>query len=293
MRSLSALLVSALLLPAAGQTSARIVSTSPSITETLYALGLGSRVAGVTTYCNFPPEAKTKPRVGTFLEPDYERILSLKPDLVLVIKNPVQVTARLRSFGLKAEDVDMDNVQSVLSATMQIARLTGRAAEGQRLADSLKRQLDEVKKAGSKGGATSVLFLVGRAPGTLQNMVGAGPGTFLDELLKLAGGRNVLASSPIQYPKVSLEQIMATDPDVIIDMGDYAHAENTADSRRREELALWRAHPQLKAVRSGRIHAVTAAHFVVPGPRMGDAARDFLRFLHPEAVTGAKPPGKQ
>jgi iron complex transport system substrate-binding protein len=153
--------------------------------------------------------------------------------------------------------------------------------------------LDEVKKAGSKGGATSVLFLVGRAPGTLQNMVGAGPGTFLDELLKLAGGRNVLASSPIQYPKVSLEQIMATDPDVIIDMGDYAHAENTADSRRREELALWRAHPQLKAVRSGRIHAVTAAHFVVPGPRMGDAARDFLRFLHPEAVTGAKPPGKQ
>mgnify|MGYP001136471499 CR=1 FL=1 len=106
-------------------------------------------------YCNFPPEAKTKPRVGTFLEPDYERILSLKPDLVLVIKNPVQVTARLRSFGLNAEDVDMDNVQSVLSATLQIARLTGRAAEGQRLADSLKRQLDEVKKAGSKGGATS------------------------------------------------------------------------------------------------------------------------------------------
>jgi len=289
LRFLTAVLA-AFLLPVAapGQAPARIVSTSPSITETLYAMGLGPRVVGVTTFCNYPPDARTKPRIGTFLEPDYERILTLKPDLVLVIKNPVNVAGRLRSLGLRAEEVDMDTVGSVLSSIASIGRLTGTTPTARALSESLKGELGAIRAAGSKGGRTSVLFLVGRAPGTLQNMVGAGPGTFLDELLRLAGGVNVLASSPIQYPKVSLEQILASDPDVIIDMGDYAHAAGAGEARRREELALWKPYGRLKAVRTGRVHAVTAAHFVVPGPRMADAAREFLYFLHPGALPGGK-----
>lgn len=281
-----AVVLSALHLQA--QTPARIVSTSPSITETLYALGLGPRVVGVTTFCTHPPEARSKPKVGTFLDPDYERILQLKPTLVLVIKNPVGVTGRLRSLGIKAEELDMDNIQSVLDSIAQIGRLTGSESSARRLADSLRRDLDAVRSAAAGKNRTSVLFLVGRAPGTLQSMVGAGPGTFLDELLRLAGGTNILASSPIQYPKVSLEQILASDPDVIIDMGDYAHATGADEKRRREELALWRVYGRLKAVRSGRVHAVTNSHFVVPGPRMNAAARDFLRYLHPEAAGSGK-----
>lgn len=288
MRFLTAVLAAILLtVPAPGQSPARIVSTSPSITETLYAMGLGQRVVGVTTFCNYPADARTKPRVGTFLEPDYERILTLKPDLVLVIKNPVNVAGRLRSLGLRAEEVDMDTVGSVLDSIASIGRLTGTTPVARTLAQSLKTQLDAIRAAGSKGGRTPVLFLVGRAPGTLQSMVGAGPGTFLDELLRLAGGTNILASSPIQYPKVSLEQILATDPDVIIDMGDYAHA-SASSARRIEELALWKPYGRLKAVRTGRVHAVTAAHFVVPGPRMADAAREFLDFFHPGALPGKR-----
>lgn len=275
-------------LPLAAQNPARIVSTSPSITETLYALGLGPRVVGVTTFCNFPPEARSKPKVGTFLEPDYERILQLKPSLVLVIKNPVGVTARLRSLGLKAEELDMDNIQSILSSIARIGRLTGSGPSARRLAESLRRDLDSVRSTvAARKNRTSVLFLVGRAPGTLQSMVGAGPGTFLDELLRLAGGVNILASSPIQYPKVSLEQILASDPDVIIDMGDYAHATGADEKRRRQELALWKPYARLKAVRSGGIHAVTNSHFVVPGPRMAEAARDILGFLHPETANSS------
>lgn len=270
------------------QMPARIVSTSPSITETLYALGLGTRVVGVTTFCTYPPDARSKPKVGTFLEPDYERILQLRPSLVLVIKNPVGVTGRLRSFGLKAEELDMDTVQSVLASITRIGGLTGSESSARRLSESLRRDLDAVRSAAGKHG-TSVLFLVGRAPGTLQNMVGAGKGTFIDDLLKFAGGVNILASSPIPYPKVSLEQILAADPDVIIDMGDYAHAAGSNEYRRREELALWQPYAQLKAVRSGRVHAVTNSHFVVPGPRMAEAARDILEFLHPGALPKGKP----
>ncbi|HNY41927.1 MAG TPA: helical backbone metal receptor [Bryobacteraceae bacterium] len=287
MRPLTAVLVLALPWPALyGQTTSRIVSTSPSITETLYALGLGGRVVGVTSFCTYPPEAKSKPKVGTFLEPDYERILALKPDLVLVIRNPINVSGRLSDLGLRTADLDMDTVESVFASIAAIGRLTGTGSRAAALSASLKRDLDAVRAAGSKSGRTSVLFLVGRAPGTLQSMVGAGPGTFLDQLLRLAGGTNILAQSPIQYPKVSLETILASDPDVIIDMGDYAHGSGANEARRREELALWKAYGQLKAVRTGRVHAVTAAHFVVPGPRMNAAARDFLAFLHPEAARG-------
>lgn len=290
MRRLIALLALVLSAPyLQAQTPARIVSTSPSITETLYALGLGPQVVGVTTFCTFPKDALSKPKVGTFLEPDYERILQLKPTLVLVIKNPVGVTTRLRALGLRADELDMDNNQSVLASIARIGQLTGSEPSARRLAGAIRRDLDAVRSAAARKNRTSVLFLVGRAPGTLQSMVGAGPGTFLDELLRLAGGVNILAASPIQYPKVSLEQILAADPDVIIDMGDYAHATGSDEKRRREELALWRAYGRLKAVRTGRVHAVTNSHFVVPGPRMAEAAREFLDFLHP----GALPKGKR
>lgn len=288
MRTLTALL--ALTLPwsaVQGQTSARIVSTSPSITETLYALGLGSRVVGVTTFCTYPPEAKSKPKVGTFLEPGYERILALKPDLVLVFKNPINVAGKLSALGLRTADVEMDTVESVYTSIAAIGRLTGTTQRADALVASLKRDLNSIQTAGARGGKTKVLFLVGRAPGTLQSMVGAGPGTFLDQLLRLAGGINILASSPIQYPKVSLEQILVSDPDVIIDMGDYAHASGANEARRREELTLWNQYGRLKAVRAGRVHAVTASHFVVPGPRMAAAAREFLNYLHPEVARDA------
>jgi iron complex transport system substrate-binding protein len=262
----------------------RIVSTSPSITEMLYALGLGPKVVGVTAYCDYPAEARSKPHIGTFLQPDYERILALRPDLVLVIKNPAGVVDRLRSLGLRAEELDQDTVEGILKSIDAIGRMTGTGPRAAKLTAEIRESLQRVRRQAANRPRRSVLFLVGRAPGTLQNMVGAGPGTFLDELLTLAGGRNILASSPIPYPKVSLEQILASDPGVIIDMGDYAHGKAIDAERTRNELALWAPLTRLSAVRSRRLHAVTASYFVVPGPRMTLAAADFLRYLHPEAV---------
>ena len=103
----------------------RIVSTAPSITEMLYALGLGPNVVGDTTYCTYPADARSKPKIGTFLDPDLERILALRPDLVLVIKNPIGVTAKLRSLGLRAEELDQDSVHhGVASIAPSAGRLT-------------------------------------------------------------------------------------------------------------------------------------------------------------------------
>ena len=260
----------------------RIVSTAPSITEMLYALGLGPKVVGDTIYCTYPVDARSKPKVGTFLEPDFERILALRPDLVLVIKNPIGVTSKLRSLGLRAEELDQDSIADIFSSLTRIGQLTGRDAIALRLTASLNAQLDSVRQAASRHPRRTVLFLVGRASGTLQGMVGAGPGTFIDELITLAGGSNVLASSPMQYPNVSLEQILTSDPEVILDMGDFAHAEGRPGQPPEQILALWAAYPRLRSVVGHRVQVIASDIFVRPGPRMGEAARSILTLIHPE-----------
>jgi iron complex transport system substrate-binding protein len=262
----------------------RIVSTAPSITEMLYALGLGSNVVGDTTYCTYPADARSKPKIGTFLDPDLERILALRPDLVLVIKNPIGVTAKLRSLGLRAEELDQDSVADILSSLRQIGQLTGRDAAAARLTASLRAELDSVRRLAAARPRRSALILVGRAPGTLQGMVGAGPGTFIDELLQIAGASNVLASSPMQYPNVSLEQILTRDPEVILDMGDFAHAEGRPGQPADEIVALWAAYPRLRAVSGHRVQVIASDIFVRPGPRMGEAARALVSLIHPEVA---------
>jgi iron complex transport system substrate-binding protein len=269
-----------------GAAPARIVSTAPSITEILFALGLGSRVVGVTQYCRYPAEAQSKPKIGTFLEPDLERILSLRPDLVLVINNPVHVAERLRQFGVRAENVKQDSIADILNSIALIGRLADAGPQAARLAADIRSSLDAARRQASGLPRRSVLFLVGRSPGTLQGMVGAGPGTFLDELLRLAGGDNLLKDSPIAYPKVSLEQLLAADPEVILDMGDFAHAEGKPLEPSQQLLALWSKYPRLRAVRSGGVRQVGEEIFIRPGPRVGQAALKLVRLIHGQETGG-------
>ncbi len=262
----------------------RIVSTAPSLTEILYALGAGRRVVGVTQYCNYPPEARTKPQVGTFLQPDLERVLSLRPDLVLVVKNPIDLTAKLRGLGLNAHEFDQDSIAGILESVLRIGDLTGRREEARRLHERLRAELESIRSAVRGRRQRSVIFLVGRAPGTLQGMVGAGPGSFVDELLTLAGGRNVLAGTPLPYPRVSLETVLATDPEFILDMGDFAHAEGRPGQPEHEIIALWSKYGQLRAVRQRQVRVISIEALIRPGPRLVEGARELQRILHPETL---------
>lgn len=258
----------------------RIVSTAPSLTETLFALGLGGRVAGVTEFCRYPPEAAAKPKIGTFIDPNFERILALKPDLVLVVRNPVQLAEKLRRLGLNAVEVPQDTVAEILASIGQIGRLTGAEAQARALAARIEADLAAVRRRAAGLPRRRVLFLVGRSPGTLQGMVGAGPGTFLDELMRLAGGDNVLARSPVAYPRLSVEQILAADPDVILDMGDFAHQEGKPMESEAQFRRLWASYPMLRAVRQGSVKQVASEVMIRPGPRVNEAARRFLELIH-------------
>lgn len=261
----------------------RIVSTAPNLTEMLFALGLGGRVVGVTTYCRYPEEARLLPKIGTFLEPDFERIVALRPDLVLTIKNPIQLSERLRALKLSVVEVNPETVPGIFDSLQAIGAAAGDVPAAAALSRKLRSGLDELRTTGARLPPRRVLFLVGRTPGTLDGLIGAGRNTYLDELLTLAGGRNILADTPIPYPKVSVETILARDPDVIIDMGDAAHGGGVPPERQEQVVALWARYPNLKAVRERHIFAVADDRLVVPGPRVVEAVLEFRRLLYPPA----------
>jgi iron complex transport system substrate-binding protein len=258
-----------------------IISTAPAITETLFALGLGDRVAGVTTYCNYPEAAKRKPRIGTFLQPNVEAVLALTPSLVIVQKNPIGLGPRLQSLGLRVLEVDQPDVEGVFAMIRQIGEAAGVPDRARRLESDLRSELTFLKEQTVKLSRPRVMFFVGRTPGAIEGLVAVGGNSYLDQLIAVAGGVNALADAKAAYPKVMLEEVLARNPDVIIDMGDASHADAVTEQHKKSVVALWNKYPVLTAVRNRRVYAVASGIFVVPGPRMAEAAREFARMLHP------------
>ena len=260
----------------------RIVSTGPSITEILFALGLGPRVVGATDYCNYPPEAKRIRRVGTWMATNMEALLETRPDLVIVQKTAIHDDARFKALRLNTLLVQLDSIDSILRAIDAIGAATGVQAKAAELASGIRRDLDAVRKQAAGRPLARVMFVVGRTPGTLEGIIVAGKRSYLTEVMEVAGGRNVFSDAPIEYPKVVHEEILARDPQVIIDMGEHADASPISQAQKQKEIALYRRYPSLSAVKTGRIHIVSSDLFVHPGPRVVNLARELLRLFHPE-----------
>lgn len=266
-----------LIAPLAAQPK-RIVSTAPSVTETLFALGLGDRVVGVSQYCHYPAQTAKLPRVGTYMTPNIETIARLRPDLVILQKLPNSSAGKLTDLGLKVVELDSGDLQLNLDNIVAIGRATGVADRAEKLVANIRQQLESLR-AKSAQRKRSVVFVVGRTPGKLEGLVVVGAGSYLSELLSAAGGANIFADSPRGYLKTSLEVIVRRNPDVIIDMGDMAETTGVTDQHKQAVVHLWNAQPTLKAVQQRSVFAVASDIFVVPGPRMLDAAQAFARLL--------------
>jgi iron complex transport system substrate-binding protein len=261
----------------------RIVSTAPAATEILFALGLGDKVVGVTQYCNYPVEAQKKPRIGTFLQPNLEIILSLRPDLVVIQKNPIRLSEKLQGMGLKTIEVDHPAVADIYDSIRRIGAATGVPERAAALDARMRADLETIRRKTANRPARRVMFIVGRNPNSIEGLVAVGRNSYLNELMALAGGRNIFANAGAAYPKVGIEEILARDPEVIIDMGDMAQTVGVTEAHKRSVVALWSKYPMISAVRQRHVFAVASDIFVVPGPRIVDAAREFARMLHPEA----------
>jgi iron complex transport system substrate-binding protein len=258
----------------------RIVSTSPSITETLFALGLGDRVVGVSTYCRYPAAVAALQKVGTFLKPDAETIARLKPDLVFVHKGPNNVLAQLGTLGIKTAIVDRGSLPGVFATIREISAAANVADRGERLVSELNASLDRVRASVAGRAPRKVLIIVGRRTGTLTDIIAVGPGSYLHDIATIAGGSNVLASTKLEYPRISIETVISLAPDVIVDVGEMGESPADSDRRRQITESLWRGQTLIKAVRDGGVHAVHDEAFVVPGPRIVEVARTMARWLH-------------
>lgn len=266
-----------LTLPLFGQQ--RIVSTAPALTEILFALGLGPQTVGVTTFCRYPAEAQSKPKIGGYTDPSPERILRLNPTLILIEKGrlwrypiPVKPPARVL-------ELDTSSLSSLFQVMETIAQAAGKPGAGRELAASIQRDLATIRASIPAGPAPKVVFILGRNPDTLTGMVAAGPRTYLHELILLAGGRNLFDDTKPNFPTVSLEQILRRQPDVIIDRSDMG---GSPDASARL-LQLWSPYPRIPAVTQNRVFNVTSDAYFVPGPRVVDLARELAALLHRKA----------
>jgi len=259
----------------------RIVSTSPSITEVLFALGLGPSVVGVSNYCEYPPQVKNLPKVGTFLRPDPELIARLRPDLVILHKLPNDLTDRLGALHIPYAIADQGGLADAYTEIQQIGAATGARTQAEELVTKIRSRLEQIRSQSSKERKSSVVFVIGREPGTLSGLIAVGRDLFLNELIEVAGGTNPIArDSPQPYPRVSLETILRINPDVLIDMGDMGTSPQEREQKAVEDQRLWKHVSNLSAVKNDRVYSLTSAAFVVPGPRATEAAEILFTILH-------------
>ena len=264
------------------QAPRRIVSTAPSITELLYALGLGDRVVGVDRFSRYPPEALRKAKIGDYANPNLEAIAALRPDLVIIPVNPVKLAERLAVLRLKTLEIDQENLAKLYASFRVIGQATGTVAQAAKLEADVRTRLEAVRARAAPLKKTRMMFVVGRTPNRLDGLIVVGQASYLNEVLALAGGENVFRDAVASYPGVSLEEVLARNPDVIVDMGDMSDTVGVTDEHKREVIGLWERLSSVAAVKQHRVYAVASDVYVEPGPRVVDAAQAFLEMLHPE-----------
>jgi len=259
----------------------RIVSTAPSITELLYALGLGNRVVGVTRFCRYPPEAQLKPKIGDYTSPNLEAIAALRPDLVIIQTNPIHLADQLARLKLRVLEIDQENIAAIYKSIHDVGAATGTEHAATQLSDSILDGLGKIRNRVAALPRVRMMFVIGRSPNRLDGLVVAGRASYLNEVIEIAGGENVFRDAIAGYPEVSLEEVMARNPEVIVDMGDMSDTVGVTEEHKRSVIALWNRIPTLAAVKQHHVFAVASDAFVVPGPRVIEAAKAFAELLHP------------
>jgi iron complex transport system substrate-binding protein len=265
----------------------RIVSTAPSITEALFALDLGDEVVGVSRFCNFPSSVLKLPKVGTYLTPDVEAIARLTPDLVILQRTSTELTDRLHALRIPFVEVPHGNLKDVFIGIELIAKAAAVTERSSVLIDRIKHDLAAVQKKAKGLPSPSVLIIVNRRPGMLADLTAIGPDNYLEQLLEIAGGTNVIATPGLpQYPRISLETVLRDDPEVILDLSGTQESEAERQRTSSQSLALWEQHSQLTAVRNDRVVIGTSNALLVPGPRAPEAAQMLFDYVHAGNVKG-------
>jgi iron complex transport system substrate-binding protein len=251
----------------------RVVSLAPSVTEVVYALGQDQRLKGVTQFSNYPPEATSLPRVGSYVHLDVEKIVSLRPDLCLAIKdgNPIDAIRRLERLNIPVYAVDPRNLDAVMEMISDVGNLLDATREAEMIIKNMKERVETVRsKVSETRERPKVFFQIGVSP-----IVSVGTETFLHELITLAGGYNITQGA-VSYPRMTIEQVLAMAPDVLI------ITSMTRGQSFEVVKAQWKRWKSIPAVKNNRIYLVDSDIVDRPSPRLVDGLEMLFRYINPE-----------
>ena len=256
----------------------RIVSLVPATTEMLFAMGANDRLVGVSSYDRFPPGVERLPKLGGLLDPSVERLLALKPDLVVVYDTQNNLRQQLTRANIPIFNYQHRDLADITQTFRALGERVGAKAAAEAAAAGMERQLAAVRSRVAGRPRPKTLLVFGREPGALRQVDASGGYGFLHDLVELAGGADVLGDIQRQSVQMSTEMILARAPDVIIELhyGDSLKPSNLDAERR-----VWNVLPSLPAVRTNRVYLLGGDEFVVPGPRVVTAAERFAAVLHP------------
>ncbi len=259
----------------------RIVSLAPNITETLFTLGLGNRLVGVSRFCKYPPEAQDIHNVGGFIDPNYEAIVRLKPDLVILLPEHENIRRYLDELGLETAVVHNRLVREILDTITAIGELCSVPDRAQVLVDGIETRMNRIREKTSNSHRPRVMISLGRTFGStsVSDVSIAGKNTFYNELIAYAGGVNVYQKNDIPFPVLSKESILYLNPEYIIEMiPSTSEIKVDADTIVKE----WDSIPNVDAVKHNRVYAFEQDYAVIPGPRFILFLEDLARTLHHE-----------
>jgi iron complex transport system substrate-binding protein len=251
----------------------RIVSLAPNLTEILFSLGLDEEIVGVSIHCNFPEKAKSRVQVGSYISLDFEKITSLKPDLILATGagNTRDMVGRLGKLGFQTYVIYPKNFDGILQSIAHIGQVVNRDREARSIIEGMRKRSQRVIELTQGLPRPKVFIQIGDAP-----MVTVGKGSFADDLIRLAGGENIAGKEKEVYPRFGMEEILKRSPEVIVvssmnPKGDY-----------QKILQEWTRWKTLPAVKNGRIHLIDSDLLDRPSPRIIDGLEELARVLHPE-----------
>ena len=263
----------------------RIVSMSPSITETLYALGLGDRVVGVARDCHYPPEVEkvkeTGGDVGGYYDPNLEAVLMLKPDLVVMLEEQALALPNFEKLKLETLVVSHLTVQGIIESFSIIGGKCGNGPEGRQMTRDFQDRVDRIRRRTQRLSRPRVLFVLDRTfgRGHLSDLYVAADDSYIDTIIDWAGGQNAYQRRGVRYPVVSTEGILKLNPDVIVDLVPPGVASGLS---RQTLLDDWNDVKAVAAVKDHRVLIFDQDYACVPGPRFLRLVEDLARQLHPE-----------
>lgn len=257
----------------------RIICASPAVTELVFALGCGARVVAVSDFCNYPPEAKQKPRIGGFINPNYEQIIAVKPDVIIYQGRHEKIRTFCSQYNIATIGLEVSDIETIFNDIKLLGDKLGSPEKANALCIDIQKSLEQIKTTVAGTHRPKVFLSLGRVAGSTDSLSTAGASTFLSELIEIAGGRNIFGDITLSYPKISKESLIKRQPEIII---EPRFNDKLTEQFRSRLLADWLELSLLPAVKNSRVYFPTDDSLLIPGPRVAQAAQLLAELIHPE-----------